>query len=69
MTASSIYLLYDLGLQARRMSTYCGNERKAMLRQYVARDPTLVTAELPTSQVLRGALASPGSGRGHGQSS
>jgi hypothetical protein len=68
MTVPPTYLLHELGPQAQKMSKECGNERMAMLLQYVALGSMIVMTGLAASQVLREAFGSPDNGRGHGRS-
>jgi len=67
MTLLPTYLLQDLGPQDQRMSKECGNERMAMLLQYVALGSMIVLTGLAASHVLSEAFKSPVSGRGRGR--
>ena len=66
--ASNLFL-HELGPQAQKMSKECGNERMAMLLQYVALGSMIVMTGIAASQVLeRRIWITGGNGRGHGQS-
>jgi hypothetical protein len=68
MTVPPTYNLHDLGPQAQMMSRNCGNERMAMVRQYVALGSMIIMAGVAASQVLRDAFGSPGRDSGRGRS-
>ena len=53
MTVPPTYHLHDLGPQAQMMSKNCGNERMAMILQYVAIGSMIVMAGAAASQVLK----------------
>lgn len=63
MTIPPTYHFQDLGLQAQSMAKNCGNERMAMVMQYVALGSMIVMAGVAASQVLRDAFGSPGHDR------
>jgi len=56
MTVPPTYNLRDLGSQAQMMSRNCGNERMAMVMQYVGLGCMVVMAGVAASQVLRDAF-------------
>ena len=62
------YYLHDLGPQAQRMSKDCGNERMAMILQYVALDSMIVMAGAAASQILRDSFGSHDHPRDSGKS-
>lgn len=64
MTIPPTYQFQDLGLQAQSMAKNCGNERMAMVMQYVALGSMIVMAGVAASQVLREAFGSSGHDRG-----
>jgi len=68
MTVPPTYNLHDLGNQAQMMSRNCGNERMAMVTQYVAVGSMIIMAGVAASQVLRDAFGSRGRDSGHGRS-
>ena len=68
MTVPPTYFLHDLGPQAQMMSKNCGNERLAMILQYVALGSMIIMAGVAASQVLKEAFGSPDRDRGHGRS-
>ena len=68
MTVPPTYHLRDLGTQAQMMSKNCGNERLAMILQYVALGSMIVMTGVAASQVLRDAFGSPDRDRGRGRS-
>lgn len=53
MTMPPTYQLQDLGTQAQHMARNCGNERMAMIMQYVALGSMIVMAGVAASRVLR----------------
>jgi hypothetical protein len=65
MTVPPIYNLQDLGSQAQTTSRNCGNDRMAMILQYVAVGSMIIMTGLAASQVLKDAF---GIGHGHGRS-
>ena len=67
MTVPPKYNLHDLGPQAQMMSKDCGNERMAMILQYVALGSMILMTGLAASQVLRDAFGSPDRDRGRGR--
>ncbi len=68
MTIPPTYHLHDLGPQAQMMSKNCGNERLAMILQYVAIGSMIVMTGVAASQVLRDAFGSLDRDRGRGRS-
>ncbi len=58
MTVPPTYNLGDLGPQAQMMSRNCGNDRIAMILQYVALGSMIVMTGIAASQVLRDAFGS-----------
>ena len=68
MTYPPTYHLHDLGPQAQMMAKNCGNERMAMVMQYVAIGCMIVMAGVAASQVLEGRIRLTRSGHGQGRS-
>jgi len=68
MAVPPTYHLSDLGSQAQMMSKNCGNERLAMILQYVALGSMIVMTGLTASQVLRDAFGPTDRPRGNGWS-
>jgi len=68
MSMSPTYHLQDLGTQAQSMSRNCGNERMAMIMQYVAIGSMIIMAGVAASQVLRDAFGPTDHPRGSGRS-
>jgi hypothetical protein len=68
MTIPPTYHLHELGPQAQAMSRNCGNDKMAMILQYVALGSMIVMAGVAASQVLKDVFGSPGHDRGHGRS-
>jgi len=64
MTVPPTYHLRDLGPQAQMMSKNCGNERIAMILQYVALGSMIVMTGVAASQILREAFGTPDRERG-----
>ena len=64
MTIPPTYYLHDLGPQAQMMSRNCGNERLAMVMQYVALGCMIVMAGVAARQVLKDAFGSHDQGQG-----
>jgi hypothetical protein len=58
MPVPPTFHLNDLGPQAQAMSKNCGNERVAMILQYVALGSMIVMTGLAASQVLKDAFGS-----------
>ncbi len=58
------HYLRDLGPEAQAMSKNCGNERLAMVLQYVAIGSMIIMAGVAASQVLKDAFGSSGNDRG-----
>ncbi len=68
MTVPPTYKLQDLGPQAQQMSRNCGNDRLAMILQYVAIGSMIVMAGAAASQVLRDAFGTSDRHRRDGRS-
>ena len=68
MTVPPTYHFHDLGPQAQMMARNCGNERLAMILQYVALGSMIVMTGLAASQALKDVFGTPGHGRGNGRS-
>ena len=68
MTMPPTYHLHDLGNQAQFMSKNCGNERMAMILQYVALGSMIVMTGIAATQILKDAFRSPDHDRGPGRS-
>ena len=68
MTVPPTYHLHELGPQAQAMSRNCGNDKMAMILQYVALGSMIVMAGVAASQVLKDVFGAPGHDRGHGRS-
>ena len=66
MTVPPTYNLHDLGSQAQMMSRNCGNDRMAMILQYVAVGSMIIMTGFAAAQMLRDTFGSPG--HGHGRS-
>ena len=64
MSMPPTYHFQDLGPQAQSMAKNCGNERMAMVMQYVALGSMIVMAGGAASQVLRDAFGSSSHDRG-----
>jgi hypothetical protein len=60
MTMPPTYHLQDLGTQAQQMARNCGNERMAMVMQYVALGSMIVMAGVAASRILREAFGPAG---------
>ena len=56
MTVPPTHFFQDLGPQAQLMSKNCGNERLAMVLQYVALGSMIIMAGVAANQVLREAF-------------
>lgn len=67
MTFPPTYHLHDLGSQAQTMARNCGNERTAMVMQYVAIGCMIVMAGVAASQVLKDTFGPTGHHRGRGR--
>ena len=63
MTVPPTYYLNELGPQAQAMSRNCGNDRMAMICQYVALGSIIVMAGVAASHALKEVFGSPGQGR------
>ncbi len=63
-----VFKLEDLGPQAQAMSRNCGNDRLAMILQYVAIGSMIIMAGAAASQVLRDAFSTPDRRHRHGRS-
>jgi ABC-type enterobactin transport system permease subunit len=64
VTIPPTHYLHDLGPQAQMMAKNAGNERMAMILQYVAIGSMIIMAGAAASQVLREAFGSPDRGKG-----
>jgi hypothetical protein len=64
MTLPPTYNLRDLGPQAQMMSKNCGNERLAMILQYVAIGSMIIMAGAAARQVLKDAFGTTDHERG-----
>jgi hypothetical protein len=53
MTMPPTYHLEDLGARAHSMAKDCGNERLAMIMQYVALGSMIIMTGIAASKVLR----------------
>ncbi len=53
MSTPPTYHLDDLGTRAHSMSKNCGNERMAMIMQYVALGSMIIMTGIAASKVLR----------------
>ena len=67
MTAPPTHFLQDLGSKAEMLSKKCGNERLAMILQYVALGSMIVMTGLAASEKLKEAFGSRDRDRGHGR--
>jgi hypothetical protein len=64
MSVPPTYYLHELGPQAQAMSRNCGNDRMAMILQYVAIGSMVVMAGLAVTQAWKDAFSNdPGQGR------
>ena len=68
MTVPPTYNLHELGPQAQMMSKNCGNERMAMILQYVALGSMIVMTGVAAAQILREAFGTPGRDSNRGRS-
>ena len=57
MTMPPTYRLDELGSQAQQMARNCGNERMAMIMQYVALGSMIIMAGAAANRVLREVFA------------
>lgn len=64
MTMPPTYHLHDIGNQAQFMSKNCGNDRMAMILQYVALGSMIVMTGVAASQILRDAFGASNPDRG-----
>ena len=60
MTVPPTYFFHDLGPQAQMMAKNCGNERMAMILQYVALGSMIVMTGVAASQLLKDAFGALG---------
>lgn len=67
MTVPPTYHFQDLGNQAQMMSKNCGNERMAMILQYVAVGSMIIMTGIAASQVLKDCFGAGSSDRGRGR--
>ena len=63
MTVPPTYYLNDLGPQAQAMSRNCGNERLAMILQYVALGSMIIMAGVAASHAMKEVFGPSGHGR------
>jgi hypothetical protein len=68
MSVPPTYYLHELGPQAQALSKNCGNNRVAMILQYVALGSMIVMAGVAASHAWKDAFASHGHERGQGRS-
>jgi hypothetical protein len=66
MTMPPTYRLEDLGTRAHSMAKDCGNERMAMIMQYVAVGSMIIMAGVAASKMLREVFGSTDHHRGGG---
>jgi hypothetical protein len=66
MTMPPTYRFEDLGAHAQSMAKNCGNERLAMIMQYVALGSMIVMAGVAAGRVLREAFGPNESHHGRG---
>lgn len=64
MSMPPTYHFQDLGTQAQSMAKNCGNERMAMVMQYVALGSMIVMAGVAARHVLKEAFGSSDHDRG-----
>lgn len=64
MSMPPTYYLHELGPQAQMMSKNCGNERLALVMQYVALGSMIIMAGVAASQMLKDVFGTPEHGRG-----
>jgi hypothetical protein len=64
MTVPPTYFFHDLGPQAQMMAKNCGNERMAMILQYVALGSMIVMTGVAASQLLKDAFGALGCNQG-----
>jgi hypothetical protein len=67
MTMPPTVPFHALGNQAQFMSRQCGNDRLAMILQYVALGSFIVMTGYAANQVLRDVFSSPQHERGRGR--
>ena len=53
MTTPPIYDLRQLGAEAQRMASHCGNERLAMMMQYVAIGSMIIMAGAAAAHLMK----------------
>ena len=68
MTMPPTYHLNQLGSQAQMMAKDCGNQRLAMILQYVALGSMIVMTGFAATQMMRDAFRHLDHDRGHGHS-
>jgi len=64
MSMPPIYQLQDLGNQAQSMARNCGNERMAMITQYVAVGSMIMMTGFMAAELLREVFGPTGDHRG-----
>ena len=67
MTVPPTYFLHELGPQAQAMSKNCGNDRLAMICQYVALGSIIVMAGVAASHAWKEIFNARGPDRGSGR--
>jgi hypothetical protein len=60
MSMPPTYMFHDLAPQAQMMARNCGNERMAMILQYVALGSMIIMTGVAASQVLKDAFGALG---------
>ena len=68
MTMPPTHYFHNLGPQAQMMAKNCGNERLAMVMNYVALGSMIIMAGYAANQLLKDVFDTPGQGKGHGRS-
>jgi hypothetical protein len=64
MTVPPHYFVHELGPQAQMMAMNCGNDRMAMILQYVALGSMFVMSGVAASPVRKDVFCTPGSDLG-----
>ena len=64
MTVPPTYYLHELGPQAQAMSRNCGNDRLAMVLQYVALGSMIIMAGVAASHAMKEVFGPSGQGQG-----
>lgn len=68
MTMPPTHYFHNLGPQAQMMAKNCGNERLAMVMNYVALGSMIIMAGYAAKQLLKDVFDTPDSHRGHDRS-